>query len=79
MHSVEESLLRSRHSVRKRNRHRKRKSKHKREVDRKRDRARAMNRVEYIQSKKACYEAVIQSGAKPTLLQKDKEQAQERD
>jgi hypothetical protein len=32
-----------------------------------------------IQSKKVCYEAVIQSEAKPTLPQEEKEQAQETD
>jgi hypothetical protein len=57
---------------RKRNRPclRKRKSKHKRE--------RATNRVE-CQLKKVCYEAAIQSEAKPTLPQEEKEQVQERD
>jgi hypothetical protein len=32
-----------------------------------------------IQSNKTCYEAVIQSEAKPTLPQEEKEQAQERE
>jgi hypothetical protein len=38
-----------------------------------------MNTVKSIQSKKACYEAVIQSEAKPAVHQDEKEQAQETD
>jgi hypothetical protein len=50
------SLLRRRNSVSKRN---------KRERDNKREKEGAMNTIECIQSKQACYEAVIQSEAKP--------------
>jgi hypothetical protein len=53
MHSVGASF---KAAIRKRN---------KREVYRNRENERAMNTVECIQSKKACYEAVIQSEAKP--------------
>ena len=58
------SLLRSRHSVRERNRHslRNRRSKQKRKIDRKK--RIGSSEAECIQSKKACYKAVIQSEAK---------------
>jgi hypothetical protein len=68
MHSVEESLLRSRHSIRSETyaaSGRERAST--REINRERERERAMNRVECIQSKKACYEAVARSEAKPKM------------
>ena len=40
---------------------------------------RASSEAVCIQSKKVCYEAVIQSAAKPTLHQEEKEQAPERE
>jgi hypothetical protein len=63
MHSVEESLLRSRNSVG-------------RELNRKQ--MRGSNEDECIQSEKACLEAAIPSEAKPAMHQEEKEQAKQR-
>jgi hypothetical protein len=46
-------------------------------IDRKK--RRASSEAECIQLKKVCYEAVIQSAAKPTLPQEEREQAPERE
>jgi hypothetical protein len=99
MHSVEESLLQSHHSVgsetdaviqseakaaQSEETHETGKEKEKergrlmRPVKRKK-RSRINEEAICIQSKKACYEAAIQSEAKPTLPQEEKEQAVERD
>jgi hypothetical protein len=56
MYRRKERERRESHSVRKRN---------KREIYRKKENERAMSTVECIQSKKACYEVVIHSEAKP--------------
>jgi hypothetical protein len=49
----------------------------KRVIDRKK--RRGISEAVCIQSKKACYEGAIQSEAKPTLPQEEKEQAKERE
>jgi hypothetical protein len=63
MHSVGESLLRSRNPVGR---------------TRKRKQMRGSNGTECIQLEKACYEASIPSEAKPTMHHEEKEQAEER-
>ena len=56
---------------------RKRRSKQKRVIDR--NKRRGIMEAVCTQSKKASSEAAIQSEAKPTLPQEEKDQAQERD
>jgi hypothetical protein len=63
LHSVGESLLRSRNSVG-------------RDLNRKQ--MRGSNEAECIQSEKACLEAAIPSEAKPSMHQEEKEQAEKR-
>jgi hypothetical protein len=70
MHSVEESLLQSRHSVGSETGTapgRKRASTRDRQKEREKERERTMNTVECIHSKKACFRAAIHSEEKLAL------------